>query len=472
MKSIRCAVAARVSTGLRRNLRCGSGVLSGLLLVAALSACHRNVIFNSAQEPTVVAGSPDQVSLYFDRYGDVYPNDPKMVDMMSSLRGAPSLCVALHRSKLDSDDADLNARLEQYRAVATADLVDCYGKPSSAALVQAWDRVQSRIWSDQLQSIRKKLAAGGEAGGHTQVLLLIHGFNTTQVEAKDNYDLAIKKFRFLGHDLSRTLVIQIYWDGLKAKILAPPWAKAQYRAPLVGLSLRRLLNELPTDVTVLALTHSSGGIVAASMVGDASGAFPFRNQLPENCPSQESPYCRYSQANALPPANRSPAELRIPKPRDVRIGMLAAATPSNSFFYRGCSSLGVQSPNTTLIFGMNPDDGVVTKGYFGLDQVSLLGATTMATGGEDFDRFREVRDGLQQGRSVPVTVYGIHFTDAPGHRTYGPLWRGQSHDFGEYLERPAFVDFAKLLLEGDGCGAVDARGLCAGAPAKAGEKAL
>lgn len=139
--------------------------------------------------------------------------------------------------------------------------------------------------------------------------------------------------------------------------------------------------------------------------------------------------------------------------------------------HRGCSANGVQSPCTPLFCGMNPDDGMVTKGYFGLDQVGLLGATTVADGGEGLDRLRQVRGGSALGRSAPVKVYGFHFTDSLGQRTCGPLGRGQSHYFAVYVERPAFVDFEGLLVEGDGSGAVDASGLCAGASAKAVERA-
>ena len=135
--------------------------------------------------------------------------------------------------------------------------------PSSNWSEENWQRIQAG-YRKQIAS-RIKIAANG-----APVVFVIHGYRNNYDDAHAWYAPLDKMVR--EHDPRATLV-HVYWDGTTGWRFLHLWKQAQYNMAFIGLEFRRMLNELPADMPIRILTHSTGTPLVANALGDASEAF-------------------------------------------------------------------------------------------------------------------------------------------------------------------------------------------------------
>ena len=390
-------------------------LLGAAALLLFTTGCVRHVVFTDQirQHRPV----DDVVRIYTDMHGDLYAaadvNPPaSRIAKEETLRDAmrarsPEACSG---ASLPPEDAALCA------AAASPD-------PAS------WDVAQQRLWDRAARQVSARLD-----GSARPLVVLIHGFNVVDSEAI--YATARERVNALIGDV-RPVFLQVHWDGYTG-VHRQAWASGQYSGPLVGQRLRAIFNSLPTATPVRVLTHSSGGFIAASTFGDATAALPRAREAAAGTAPADSPYIGYVRnADSREPSN----PLRVPALADVRIGMLVAATPPDTFvgnvlYPQG----GFKLPGAMLVFGFNPHDQTIRKG-FRLEQLSTLGATTLGARPEavcDVRRVLSARPG--------ATVHAVDVSDAPGESNPGMLGLLQSHKWHVYLDRERFTPFARLWL--------------------------
>src|SRR5690606_27402460 len=109
--------------------------------------------------------------------------------------------------------------------------------------------------------------------GADHVVLLIHGFNNTGSEARKGFE----HWHSLLDAYPGTSTFEVYWDGLSSRIGPMVWGMAQWNGPLVGLGLRRIVNQLPANIPLRIVTHSSGAFVLTDLLGNGSVNFTEEN---------------------------------------------------------------------------------------------------------------------------------------------------------------------------------------------------
>lgn len=100
-----------------------------------------------------------------------------------------------------------------------------------------------------------------------RVFILVHGYNTSEDEAKEAYDMIVDRLRLKPTDG----IISFHWDGLVAgrKIGAGKiWFNAAGYSQLAGTKgLRRILNTAEKK-NIVIISHSRGASVVMSALGD------------------------------------------------------------------------------------------------------------------------------------------------------------------------------------------------------------
>lgn len=441
-----------------------------LAAVAVISACaHEHVLFIDSQLSEERYRRHDVVRLYVDMSGDIYPENARAWIDPTALKKTGSLYVALRRSlAVNGQQCLLEASDSEHKPCAAACEIQpvagerCWAREHSqfSRGRQHWLRYQDALWESKANEILR--LAHEDPAVARPVVILIHGFLVANAE--DDYDKArtrICTHLFQGRTLtsspvadvcdqldavSRPVFVQVNWDGMQGDETAA-WAYAEYNAPLVGIALRRLVNRLGST-PVRILTHSTGAVVAASLLGDATAALPCaiaaREDAHKACANGSShAYCAYSRAvRDLDPT------MRPPRHRDLRVGMLAPATPAESFSgSMRYPRLGLQPQvdGTTIVLGMNPEDYALNKEIRAL-RVRLgagsHGATSLGTGGERFDRYCAMVATLGQ-REHPPLVRGFDFSRSNPPEPYSER---SKHDFEKYLERQKMAPFLAALF--------------------------
>jgi hypothetical protein len=245
--------------------------------------------------------------------------------------------------------------------------------------------------------------------------------------------LAITKKK---HDRA-PLFVEVYWDGFEGNIVSGAWGKAQASGPLVGFQMRQLFKAIQQSYKanmhslpkLMFITHSSGAFVAASTLGNPCSTLPDLQRPP-------SPEWVEFSENKMGKSEKYP----IPEFPEIRLGMMAAATASNTFTGgTGSEKLdcdekgktgGILSENTTLIFTINGKDSALTK-YLGLANFDLFGATGA---GAEKDLYCNE---LKQVKGRDTKAYD--FSD-------GGVLLWNSHKAESYLDRANTTIFLEAVL--------------------------
>lgn len=401
-------------------------IVIGATAMVINSACATNVLFYDQVKPSVQNSTiPKTVDLYIDWAGSLYPESGVKSDFRPSRGYQGSLYNYLY-----TKDAPLCQNASEGTRV---DALCGAGK-------EGFEKLQTQMWSDQAQEILSKFDADSD---QRAIILLIHGFNVTQ--ANEQYKQA--RTAILRADGGETdiVFVQPHWDGY-TNIFKRAWSNGQASGPLVGFQLRQLFNAIEEEVetqgtelpAVRVLTHSSGAFVAGATFGNPISALPLLRSADEN---GTQPYDNFRK-NMGSRSNDNPYS--IPEIKDLRVGLLAAATSSDTFTgYNGYKYMsedkeaaGFGIKDATLVFSIMPEDKALSKGPLS-PNLSLAGATGLGADREIFC-FLSNSDRIKDLNS---TVIGMDF-----ERTGQPRKVRTDHGWKAYLDQVQSTDFLNLFL--------------------------
>lgn len=333
-----------------------------------LFSCGRNkqIWFTELQQ-THLANSDNTIRIYLDREGYFYPD--KLVFIPQKDFFDP-----YQNGKVKKDDIN-KASLRYYFTGNRIrennlpvydnrinDLAKKYDLKIENSKLQAFYKIQEKIIGRLGDSINKKTL---KLSSKTLVIL-IHGFNdpnpTGDYNRTKNY--IKKKYN------SNFEYLEVYWDGLSANNGDPKleriWAKAQSNTQDVAAGLRMLLAHLDKNIKLRIITHSSGGIVATSLLFNTKSKW----KKPES-------FIRYWEIIHSKPA---------PEQKDIRLAMLAPALPGVNTFIdfserHWTTPLTEENNNINkIIVGYNCNDYAVSKRFYNTDYLSSkFGATTLGS---------------------------------------------------------------------------------------------
>ncbi len=381
-----------------------------VLLLLALTGCSgytRNVLFSDGDRAP--AADPSVEALYYDRNGDLYPSGAVPVEtraLSTNRRG---------RSELELRVAPYFEDQRREGGPAWTALLAEAGVEDPGPTTDfgpVWAAVQDGLRDRHVEAVDRRTRRPD--GTRRPLVVLIHGFNNVPAEAAEWYGAARGLVRGKAPD---AVFMELHWDGLTSNRPPLAWPAAQYNFPLVGLSFRRVLNALDPSIPVRVITHSSGGPLISSTLGDASAPLP----------SQDATYAEYRRRAA---ATSGPD--RPPNPDDLRVAMIVPAMSSVTFANYSRTSPGPDR----LILGLNPRDGVTGKGGF---PCTLLGSTCLSA-----DPQLYCRDVAPVLSGIPnVRPYVFDFSRS--ERNSGYLWF-ESHGMLAYMERDDMPRVLDLLF--------------------------
>jgi len=304
--------------------------------------------------------------LFLDFNGDLYP---------SSGFGTPQPVHLGHTTPLQ----DSASRVYCHDSVFGEAQLYCDSSISHTAR-------QSRLWSNRVAQFNQLLSEAD-----TPVLVvLIHGFNVPTAE--DEYEAWKRVITQSLRPDETAVFLEVNWNGYVSGAIEKGWGEAQLSGPLSGFTLREFFNRLiqeqggPASMPpVRVFTHSSGAYVAGATFGNPYNALP--------CLHDPSRYCGAGYERFMTHrASQTPGDLyRIPEITDLRLGMIAAATPPDTFLKDAecegrrrwwsrstCTDIsnsraGLGGAHTAITLSLNPNDYGLRKGVLPV-RLTHLGA--------------------------------------------------------------------------------------------------
>lgn len=332
----------------------------GMMLAPGLAnARPKQVIFENEMRQQEGAAA-----FYMDRAGDLYPPAAVKLDTLYLINVRSGERPTVSTSSTDFATLKSLYRWKSSRPQDTdwPALLAHTGVVASGDFDRDWASVQIALRGEAAQMI----TALGKS--NDDVVLLIHGYNNDHGEAKTWYAHVEGKLRNEAgtHD-RRIAFVRMYWDGLAGKTPLFIWDNAQYNGFLVGLELRRLLQQVDGATPLRVFTHSSGAYVIANALGDGSAAAQL-SRLPKHYPSLAA-----GQEGYAPPMQL----------RDLRVAMLVPAQPTTAFahYFRNAGGDGIDGSKKAavpqrLILGLSKRDFATNKA--GIIPCHWKGATCMA----------------------------------------------------------------------------------------------
>ncbi len=395
-------------------------LICGLINGATITGCARNIVYTD-RAPHADA---DVVSVVYDRVGDLYPE--------------PSITIAesLFRRRSGPTTLTLRGHFAAMRVAADPswdDLLTSAGvRGGDRSFAAIWDEVQDTLRTRAIRSVQNRTVP--TAGKPRMLFVVVHGFNNDMEAASKWYSIVRDTVRDRIRNQAGNVgtppmpvFLEVYWDGLTATVPPAIWANAQYNFPLVGLELRRVLNRLPRQVPLRVFTHSSGGPLFASTLGDASA--PLKNI--------DAAFDRYFSHVGDTIGKYAP-----PSMSDVRVAMIVPAASRTTF--AGFAGRPMMADH--LIIGINPSDVAITKGGFGC---VILGSTCLSA--ERMAFCTHVAPKLRDSPRLTLSVFD--FSNPRG------FWF-VAHKVDAYLARPDMGKILTLLLEDRPTVTDDSRTLC------------
>ena len=381
------------------------------------------------------------IKLHIDNFGNLYPGDGsfKNYNVKRDIPGGLYNHAVDRRSNL-CKQIDPTVEIEGVALCEAVPEEGCDTEKNKCPVTNAWKAQQTKLWLKAANKIYKTASVGETS---KTLVFLIHGYNTD--DASKEYEIAKRRIEDIYRDKDNLLFIEIHWDGFYGELAdgIRIWGIAQAAGPLVGFQLRQLFNGIIdefskkdelTSLKVRVVTHSSGAFVIGSTFGNPTAAQPLLQKSNGTDLDWE-----LFQKNVNPTSGK----YVIPKMTNLRVGMLAPATPTNTFAAYQIDekgniktdinkALGWLAREAVLIFSVNEHDKVLNK--FFLIPSYYIGATTT---GADIGFFcSNLDDGLNQ---LGVQHYGIDFK-----QYWWPRW--EDHAFTTYLTQPESKLFFETLL--------------------------
>lgn len=373
------------------------------LMVALLASISAGATAASAQWPVLFGdqvrsyrNSNDEIHLFFDRDGYIYPPDAVRVTDFGVLRRAGSLRAYFRAERIAW------ARLAAHTGLN--------GRFTDGA----WNQAQDKLITEASISIVRALGRGGSNG--RTLIVLVHGFRVP--DAEDSFQYAEQAIR-RRYAALRPLFVHVHWDGQYVPLYAVPglpvtWQLANRNAPLVGLGVRQLLARIPDGVPVRVISHSLGGAVVASALWN----WPRGIRLNSGRQSQ--------QARLRQEGQRYP----LPTTADIRVGMIVPAIPGE-VFSEVPRSLRAGGNYPLMVIGQNASDVVVSKMWI---DARLMGSTALAVEPKEFCRH-------------VMRIYGGDARAAARIVNFDRIGKVDfSHDLNVYFDREPIDEMLRLLL--------------------------
>ncbi|PHR14232.1 MAG: hypothetical protein COA41_17605 [Sphingopyxis sp.] len=331
----------------------------------------------------------------------------------------------------EHDGSLLNAMMDRNSNLCTE-----VGKNTETALLcdaipnGNWHSAQTVLRRGTARKIIDEVRANGQ---DTDLVFLIHGFNNTASEAQKSYEEARASIAKFSVPTRKQHFIEIYWDGHTSEnIPAEAWKNAQWSGPLVGFKLRQLMYYLNQEIGDLDdqsvrlrfLTHSSGAFVVGAIFGDPSAALEKLGVAPDEV-GDDYEFFAYHRDSVDPKNHNS-----ISSFNDLRIGMLAPATSDWTFIGNTRFRGGFRSNGATVLFSIQPDDLVLTKGGLGADTADQ-GSTGLGV-----DAGRHYCNALRENPSLADReIKFIAYDFRRSKKVFGK--KVSSHDLVDYLDQAA-----------------------------------
>ncbi len=384
-----------------------------LVCMTALMGCASNVrFFEHANKQEQIIDNT--ATLFIDANGSVYPKDGFQTGMDSVIQDRISVYNLALNKQLDCSSVPDDTEMKKICAI-------------KGVSYDYHRQIQYEFWESRANHLYKHVASTNK-----ELIFMLHGYNNDYGESKANFDLLKKQVEIIASPSSREfLFVNIHWDGFKGNPVSGAWSLAQGAGPLAGFRLRAFFNALsqqfiengkqPPNLTFL--THSSGAFVLGALFGNPIAA------LPELQEPEEWEY-DFFQENRTGEVDERYA---IPKFKSIRIGMIAAATPTTTF--NGIDKTetspkpsGILADKVTMVFSMNKYDYALSKG-FQIQNLSFLGATGSGSDKERYCKYLEVLE----SKSNVDRVTAIHF-EKPDTPWFKPINDHALKDDG-YLAR-------------------------------------
>lgn len=367
-----------------------------LLLCGSQAAIAANVIFSDATRTGIESSlRQDEHAIFYDRNGALYPSSRIKLDETWCADAGHALELLVHGCGTEPAS----------RIAADA------GLPADAG----WESVQRRL----RERVATKLKDATSDG--SSLVILIHGFNNDANQEDGTPWYTDEGFhKDILDRVEDPVVLRVYWDGLSGNSLGVGiWGEAQLNARIVGHEFRRLLALLPKDTPVRVLTHSTGAVLIANALGNASGGFG--NGCLGGSKGEDQPDSEYCER-----ASGQVAEYAVPELRNLRVAMLIPAASTDTFDRYNKAGQTNSLVSNRLVLGLNRNDSATRKlvlpcGSFGATCMTVWPQYTCA----------KVRNALshEQGKTQ-VSLFNVGSVD--GKRGIHQL---DDHDAISYQRR-------------------------------------
>jgi hypothetical protein len=400
-------------------------------------AMARMVSFTDKMRENRVVNGQEPIQVFYDREGSHYPTANVHVPTNCLVTGVTdkgrTRTLKDYFQRLSKVDPQAVSTLERDAQIAPA-------RPGAQGMSDGdWVRIQNGYRNKIAKAITKSSRNG------QPVVFLVHGFRNDNLKAYAWYKKVDADVRaFPGYD--NATLVHVYWDGTDGTRFLTNWGNAQANMPDVGLEVRRLLNDIPTEIPVRFITHSTGMPLVANALGDASAAF--RNRDDEPTGDAADPYYARASGDAGSPFDGN--SYKIKKRADLRFGAIApAATPKTFDRYR----LARDMVPSRIVMALHPRDSATGKAFM---HCGFWGDSCMAV------RPRQTCEKLvnkfeQQGTAVHV----FDFQRSEHEITPKSMFFWTKHSIvNGYDKNERWQPFLSHLLEDKPQGTSDTRVLC------------
>ncbi|MES2621352.1 MAG: hypothetical protein V4615_10930 [Bacteroidota bacterium] len=376
-----------------------------LAFLTAVSQTRQRQVCLSSLQRTHLAQNTNVVRVYFDKWGNLYPDPAIGIPYKDFFDPYKTLNTFKHSADCGN--------LERFYLIQK-DQLDGLVKHYELQTIPANDTqkfyaVQSIIVKRYVDSLSRLLNAGGDK----TLVVLIHGFNDP--DPTGEFQQMRAKLKSLNIDKGQTVYLEVYWDGLTANQGFPPasgiWGRAQRNSAYVSLGVRDILQRLPYDTKIRIITHSLGASVGTGALFNTVSKWNKKDADMITYKKKSNKHWDYRDSVRNIPA---------PSQADIRLGMLAPAIPGGSTFKdfanRGATTVtAANNTITRVIVGFNRNDYAVTKRVGNSDYLaSKAGSTTLGCnleidGISEIQRSKSVLSGL----GFEGIVDEINFTECP-----------------------------------------------------------
>lgn len=353
--------------------------------------------FSDFKEIKHYSDSNIPIRIFFDRYGDLYPNQFLNVTQFSD---AQSTLMQYYIQ----NDIELKKALE----------AEGLHNSNQSDIKSKFLILQNHLVVQLTNEINEKSKG-------KKLVFFIHGYNNTGESASvDLEKLQVQILQKFPYE--KFQFVEVYWDGLtKRRNLfnsVKIWDNAQYSSAMAGLGLRRILGGIRNNENYV-ITHSHG----ASVITEA--LFNVRRFDPDYYANDKDGKVIVE----LQTAYDTPSSKFI-------VGMLAPAIPGNNVFgeYYDRTVNGTAKVTTInnyrFINGFNKYDIATTKGFLS----KYFGASTLACNEEDHEN-------VEKRFSKNAMIYSrINFSTNTKHKQ-------RSHAIVKYIENESFDSFLTSVFK-------------------------